>query len=61
MNLDPIIVSLVPLLFIVLIFLSYLNVLESSRTKKIYEKMEIMSNYMKIVAEKLNEGSEKVN
>jgi len=55
MFVDPVIMSLLPLLFIVLIFLTYLNVIESKRTKNIDEKMGLLSEYMKIVADKLTE------
>ena len=59
MLIDPVMISLLPLLFIVLIFLTYLNVVESKRTRNIDEKMGIMANYMKIVADKLSETPEK--
>ena len=59
MIIDPVMISLMPLLFIVLIFLTYLNVVESKRTRNIDEKMGILANYMKIVAEKLSEVPEK--
>jgi len=55
MFIDSFIMSLLPLLFIVLIFLTYLNVVESKRTKNIDEKMSVMSEYMKIMADKLTE------
>jgi len=59
MMIDPVMISLLPLLFIVLIFLTYLNVIESKRTKNIDEKMGILANYMKIVADKISEMPEK--
>lgn len=53
MFVDPVAVSLLPLLFIVLIFLTYLNVVESKRTRTMDEKLGILTEHMKTVAEKL--------
>ena len=59
MFIDPIITSLLPILFIVLIFITYLNVVESKRTKSIDQKIGLITDYMKIVSDKLTEKSEK--
>lgn len=59
MFVDPIIVTLLPILFIVLIFITYLNVIESKRTKSIDQKIGLITEYMKIVADKLTETPEK--
>ena len=59
MLIDPVMISLLPLLFIVLIFLTYLNVIESKRTKSIDQKIGLITDYMKIVSDKLTEKSEK--
>jgi hypothetical protein len=58
---DPVAMSLtlMPLLFIVLIFLTYLNVLESKRTKNLDEKLGLMSEYMKQIANNFKETPEK--
>jgi len=55
---NPIVVSLtlLPLLFIVLILITYLNVLETKRTKSLDEKLSQMCEYIKAIAEKLTEN-----
>lgn len=55
MYIDPAIFSLLPILIVILIFLAYLNVIESKRTKDIDEKISKITDYMKIVADKLTE------
>ena len=59
MFVDPIIISLLPILFIVLTFITYLNVIESKRTKSIDQKIGLITEYMKKVSDKLTENSEK--
>ena len=54
MFVDPVAISLIPILFIVLIFLTYLNVVESKRTRTMDEKLAILAEHMKVVAEKLS-------
>jgi hypothetical protein len=54
MFVDPFI-SLLPLLFIVLIFLTYLNMVENKRTKNIDEKLGLLADHLKTIAEKLGE------
>ncbi len=55
MYIDPAIFSLLPILIVVLIFLAYLNVIESKRTKDIDEKISKITDYMKLITDKLTE------
>jgi len=58
MSFDPIVASLtlLPLLFIVLILITYLNVLETKRTKSLDDKLSLMCDYIKAIAEKVTEN-----
>jgi hypothetical protein len=55
LNLDPVIVTLIPLLFIVLIFLTYLNIMESRRGRSIEDKLSQVADSLDKLAEKLSE------
>jgi hypothetical protein len=55
MYVDPVIISLMPILFVILIFLTYLNVVESKRTRSMDEKLGELAEHMKTVADKLLE------
>ena len=50
---DPLIVSLMPLLFIILIFLTYLNVMESRRGRVIEDKLGKVADSLDKLADKL--------
>jgi len=51
---DPLIVSLMPLLFIILIFLTYLNVMESRRGRVIEDKLEKVADSLDKLVEKIS-------
>lgn len=50
--------SILPLLFFILIFITYLNVLESKRTKSLDDKLGQINEYMKKISDKLTEKPE---
>lgn len=54
MQIDPVIITLMPLLFIILIFLSYLNVIESRRGRVIEDKLTKVADSLDKLADKLS-------
>ncbi len=54
MSVDPLIITLMPLLFIVLIFLTYLNVMESRRGRVIEDKLEKVADSLDKLADRLS-------
>jgi hypothetical protein len=55
-GIDPLIATLMPLLFIILIFLTYLNVMESRRGRVIEDKLSKVAESLDKLADKLTEN-----
>ena len=53
MQMDPLLSSLMPLLFMILIFLTYLNVKESKRGSNIEDKLGKVADSLDKLADKL--------
>ncbi len=51
---DPLIITLMPLLFIILIFLTYLNVMESRRGRVIEDKLGKVADSLDRLVDKLS-------
>ena len=54
--LDPVIASLIPLLLIILIFLTYLNIKESKKGENIEQKLDKVATSLDKLANKLHEN-----
>jgi len=56
MVIDPLIITLMPLLFIILIFLTYLNVMESRRGRVIEDKLGKVADSLDRLADNLSKN-----
>ncbi|HSA06243.1 MAG TPA: hypothetical protein P5556_03610 [Candidatus Gastranaerophilales bacterium] len=57
MGMDPVLITITPLLFIILIFLSYLNVVESRRGRVVEDKLEKVANNLDRLIDTLSKNN----